>query len=154
MTKDELITLFERDLNKVIAELELYKSEAQIWRVEQNISNSAGNLTLHIIGNLHTFIGKEIGKTNYVRNRALEFTQQNVSRENFVRSIIETIAMIKDSLFPMSEEALRKEYPILKFSKIESTEFLLVHLATHLAYHLGQINYHRRLIEDVNENSI
>ncbi|TXE10755.1 DUF1572 domain-containing protein [Gelidibacter salicanalis] len=154
MTKDELITLFERDLNKVITELKLYKNESHIWRVEKNISNSAGNLTLHIIGNLHTFIGKEIGKTNYIRNRELEFTQQNVSRQNLIRSIIETIEMIKASLFPMSDEALKKEYPILKFSKIVSTEFLLVHLATHLAYHLGQINYHRRRIENSNENSI
>ena len=75
MEKDTLIAVFERDLNKLIAEIQLYKNEENIWRVEKNISNSAGNLTLHLIGNLHTFIGKEIGKTDYVRHRELEFSQ-------------------------------------------------------------------------------
>ena len=76
MNKNELTTFFESELNKLITEIGLYKNEENIWRIEKNISNSAGNLTLHLIGNLHTFIGNEIGKTNYVRNRELEFTHR------------------------------------------------------------------------------
>jgi len=148
MNKDTFITFFERDLNKLITELKLYKNEENIWRVEKNISNSTGNLTLHLIGNLHTFIGKEIGKTNYVRNRGLEFSQKNVSKQKLISSINDTIEMVKNSLISISNEELKKDYPILKFSKTESTEYLLVHLMTHLTYHLGQINYHRRLIEE------
>lgn len=147
MNKDALITLFERDLHKLITEIELYKNEENIWRVEKNINNSTGNLTLHLIGNLHTFIGKEIGKTNYVRNRDLEFSQQNVPRQKLISSINDTIEMVNNSLISITNEELKKDYPVLKFSKTESTEYLLVHLATHLTYHLGQINYHRRLIE-------
>ncbi|MFY0630155.1 MAG: DUF1572 family protein [Flavobacteriaceae bacterium] len=147
MKKEELITFFERDLNKLIAEIELYKNEENIWLIEKSISNSTGNLTLHLIGNLHTFIGKEIGKTSYVRNRELEFSQQNVSRQKLISGIHETIEMIKNSLASITDEDLQKDYPVLKFSKVESIEYLLVHLATHLTYHLGQINYHRRLIE-------
>ena len=148
MKKDELITVFERDLNKLIAEIELYKNEENIWRLEKNISNSAGNLTLHLIGNLHTFIGKEIGKTDYVRHRELEFSQQNVSRQKLITSINETIEMVRDSLSSITNEELQKDYPVLKFPKPESTEYLLIHLIAHLNYHLGQINYHRRLIEE------
>ncbi|RZS90616.1 DUF1572 family protein [Aquimarina brevivitae] len=147
MNGNDFITFFENDLNQVIAELELYQKEENIWRVEQNIANSAGNLCLHLIGNLHTFIGKEIGKTNYVRNRALEFSQKDVSRTTLIISIKDTIAMVKTSLHAITEEDLKKDYPIMKFSKVESIEYLLVHLIKHLAYHLGQINYHRRLIE-------
>ena len=146
MNKDALLSFFERDLNKLITEIELYKNEETIWRVEKNIANSAGNLTLHVIGNLHTFIGKEIGKTGYVRNRELEFTQKNVSRQELIDGIKDTIKMVKNSLASITNEDLKKEYPVMKFSKIESTEYLLVHLTTHLTYHLGQINYHRRLM--------
>ena len=147
MNTDALLSFFERDLNKLITEIELYKNEEAIWRVEKNIANSAGNLVLHIVGNLHTFIGKEIGKTGYVRNRELEFTRKNVSRQELIDGIKDTIKMVKNSLTSITNEDLKKEYPVMKFSKIESTEYLLVHLATHLTYHLGQINYHRRLMD-------
>lgn len=147
MKKDALITFFERDLNKLIAEIEAYKNEENIWRVEKEISNSAGNLTLHLIGNLHTFIGKEIGKTNYIRNRELEFTQKNVPRQELIDRVNDTIKMVKKSLMSVTNEALKKEYPVMKFPEVETTEYLLVHLATHITYHLGQINYHRRLID-------
>lgn len=147
MNTTELVSFFERDLKRVITEIELYKNEEDIWKVEKHISNSAGNLILHLIGNLHTFIGKEIGQTNYVRNRELEFSQKYIPRAELIENINDTIDMIKNSLNPLSEEDLKNDYPILKFEKITSTEYLLVHLTTHLTYHLGQINYHRRLIE-------
>jgi hypothetical protein len=147
MLTNILISLFERDLNRVINELNNYQTESNIWRIENNISNSAGNLTLHLIGNLNTYIGKEIGNTNYVRNRELEFSQKNVPRQELNDRIEQTILMIKKSLKILSNEDLKKEYPILVFSEMTTTEYLLVHLTTHLTYHLGQINYHRRLIE-------
>ena len=148
MNIKELISFFEDDLNKLITELELYKDEENIWRIERNISNSAGNLSLHLIGNLHTFIGKEIGKTNYIRNRELEFSQKNISRDTLINSINDTIEMVRKSLNNLSDEGLKNDYPILKFSKVETNEYLLVHLIKHLTYHLGQINYHRRLIDE------
>jgi len=148
MNKNELITFFESDLNKLITEIELYKSEENIWRIEKSISNSAGNLTLHLIGNLHTFIGKEIGKTSYVRSRELEFTQKKIPRTELINSINATIVMIKKSLLSITNEELKNDYPVLKFSKVETNEYLLVHLIKHLTYHLGQINYHRRLIDE------
>jgi len=148
MNTTELISFFERDLNRLIVEIESYKNEQNIWRIEKHISNSAGNLVLHLIGNLNTFIGKEIGHTNYVRNRELEFSQKDVSRLELIENINNTLQIVKNSLQTLTEEDLKKDYPILKFEEITSTEYLLVHLTTHLTYHLGQINYHRRLIED------
>lgn len=148
MNATELISFFERDLNRLIVEIESYKNEENIWRVEKHISNSAGNLVLHLIGNLNTFIGKEIGHTNYVRNRELEFSQKNVSRSELIENISNTLQIVKNSLLTLTDEDLKNDYPILKFAEITSTEYLLVHLTTHLTYHLGQINYHRRLIED------
>jgi len=148
MNTKELISFFERDLKRLITEIELYKNEENIWRVDKHISNSAGNLVLHLIGNLNTFIGKEIGHTDYVRNRELEFSLKDVPRSELLENINNTLQIVKNSLLTLTEEDLKKDYPILKFAEITSTEYLLVHLTTHLTYHLGQINYHRRLIED------
>jgi len=147
MLTNTLVSLFERDLKKLITEIELYENESNIWRIEKKILNSAGNLTLHLIGNLNTYIGKEIGKTNYVRNRDLEFLEKNVPRKDLITKIEDTIETIRLALSQIADEELDSEYPILVFSKKTSTEFFLIHLTTHLADHLGQINYHRRLIE-------
>lgn len=143
-----LKTLFNRDLNKLKVEIEQYQNESKIWYTEKTISNSAGNLCLHIIGNLNTYIGAQIGKTNYIRNRELEFSDKDVPKTVLVAQIEATIQTVNDALSLVSELDLKKEYPILVFETKTSTEFLLVHLTTHLAYHLGQINYHRRLLED------
>jgi len=147
MNKNDLITFFENELNNLITEIGLYNNEENIWRIEKNISNSAGNLTLHLIGNLHTFIGKEIGKTKYVRNREIEFTQKKVPRIELIKSINTALDMVKTSLLFITNNELKNDYPILKFSKVKTNEYLLVHLIKHLTYHLGQINYHRRLID-------
>lgn len=148
MLINTLISLFERDLNRLINEINLYENEEDVWRVEKSISNSAGNLTLHIIGNLNTYIGKELGKTNYIRNRELEFSQKNIPRQTLIEKLNDTIKVIQETLIKASNTDLQKEYPILVFTEKTSTEYLLVHLTTHLTYHLGQINYHRRLIEN------
>jgi hypothetical protein len=147
MLIDTLIQLFERDLNRLINEIGLYKEEATIWKIEKGISNSAGNLTLHLIGNLNTYIGKELGDTGYVRNRELEFSAKFVKRDLLLEQLNATLEMVKNTLSGLSNEDLNLEYPILVFTEKTTTEYLLVHLTTHLTYHLGQINYHRRLIE-------
>ncbi len=148
MAIEHLKILFTRDLNRLRKEVELYNNENNIWRVEKNIANSAGNLCLHLIGNLNTYIGKEIGKTDYVRKRDLEFSLKNVPRTELLDKIDETIKLINKSLDKLDEGTLKNEYPILVFEEKTSTEYLLIHLTTHLSYHLGQINYHRRLIDE------
>lgn len=140
-------SLFERDLDRIINELQLYKNEENIWLIEKNISNSAGNLALHIFGNLNNYIGKEIGRTNYVRDRELEFSQKNVPIQTLIDMLNETKNVIINSLLVLNEQDLQKEYPVRIFSEPSSIEYILIHLTSHLAYHLGQINYHRRLID-------
>ena len=148
MNPKTITSLFERDLNKLITEIELYKNESNLWLVEKNISNSAGNLALHLVGNLNSFVGKELGNTNYIRNRELEFSDKNVPRAELIAAIKNTIKIVHDALIPLSEEDLKKDYPVMKFAESQSTEYLLIHLLAHLSYHLGQINYHRRLLEE------
>jgi len=147
MLIETLLTLFNRDLNRLKSEIELYKNEKNIWLIEKNIANSAGNLCLHLIGNLNWFIGAELGKTNYVRHRELEFSTKDIPQTELIKKIDETIIVVENSLHGLSDEELKNEYPLLVFDKKTSTEYFLLHLTTHLAYHLGQINYHRRLLD-------
>ena len=148
MLIETLKTILQRDLLKLKAEIELYRDEKNIWLTDKGIANSGGNLCLHLIGNLNTYIGKEIGKTDYVRNRELEFSQKDVARAVLINKINDTVAVIQQALDKMTEEELNKEYPLLVFDKKTSTEYFLVHLVAHLSYHLGQINYHRRLLDN------
>lgn len=147
MLKNVLIQLFQRDLRKLYGELEKYTAEASIWKTEKGIANSAGNLCLHLVGNLNTFIGKEMGNTGYVRNRDQEFTQKDVPRAQLLKMIEDTIAVVIQTLEASDESRWADQYPVQVFDKPTSTEYMLVHLASHLAYHLGQVNYHRRLID-------
>lgn len=147
MLLETLKTLFSRDLNKLKSEIEKYSDESKLWIIDKSIANSGGNLCLHLIGNLNTYIGKEIGGTSYVRNRDLEFSQKNIPRAELIHKIEETIIVVNEALSKITNAELKDEYPMLVFDKKTSTEYFLVHLAMHLSYHLGQINYHRRLLD-------
>lgn len=147
MLIDTLQNLFNRDLLRLRKEIELYSNEANLWKTGDGISNSAGNLCLHLIGNLNTYIGKEIGNTGYVRNRDAEFALKDIPRHQLLEMVDATITTVRTSLNGLNENALADEYPVVVFDERMSSEFFLMHLTTHLNYHLGQINYHRRLMD-------
>ena len=146
MLKQTLTEIFERDLKKLITEINLYKNEDQLWVVQEGISNSAGNLCLHLIGNLNHFIGATLGNTGYVRHRDDEFSLKNIPRQDMLANIENCILIINATLNDLPEADLEKDFPLEVFGGKLKTEFMLVHLATHLSYHLVQINYHRRLL--------
>ena len=148
MLIDTLKFLFNRDLTKLKEELELYTNEENIWQIDGNILNSAGNLTLHLIGNLNTYIGAEFGKTGYLRNRPEEFSLRDVPREELIGKIEDTIKVLNATLPMLTGEQMNGEYPQVVFDRAVSTEYMLIHLASHLGYHLGQVNYHRRLLDN------
>jgi hypothetical protein len=147
MLLETLKSLFNRDLNRLKKEIESYTSEEKIWIIDKQIANSSGNLCLHIAGNLNTYIGKELGGINYIRNRDQEFSLKYIPRTELVKKITGLMSMIDQVLSKLDESELSKEYPLFVLDTRTSTEYMLVHLATHLAYHLGQVNYHRRLLD-------
>lgn len=146
MLIETLKSLFDRDLNKLKLEIKSYQDESQLWAIDKNISNSAGNLCLHLIGNINTYIGAEIGKTGYIRNRELEFSLKDIPKSELISKIENTLLVVNNALDTLTETDLVTIYPLVVFEKEMTTGFFLIHLSTHLAYHLGQINYHRRLL--------
>lgn len=128
-------------------EIEAYSDERNLWVLDKSISNSAGNLSLHLIGNLNAFVSAEFGNAGYVRQRDLEFSQKDVPRKQLFQMLDETIETVLMSLDTLSDDQLEEDYPKIVFKEKKSNAFFLIHLTTHLAYHLGQINYHRRLLD-------
>ena len=139
--------MFVRDLDRLHYQISSFSSNENIWRVDPGITNSAGNLALHIIGNLNAFIGAELGGTGYVRDRHAEFSTKHVPTELLLSKITDTKDMVIRVLDSMDESELEATYPKVVFKEEMSTAYFLVHLTTHLAYHLGQLNYYRRLFD-------
>ncbi len=143
---DYYITLFTRDLEKLKEELQSYANVETIWKVAPGINNSAGNLALHLVGNLNHFIGAILGKTGFIRDREGEFNDKNIPLDQILNDIENTKAMIDDALSRITSETLESDYPVEVFGKPMNTTYFIVHLYGHLNYHLGQVNYHRRLM--------
>lgn len=139
--------LLDRDLKKLALEIGSYRSETVLWHHEKGIANSGGNLALHLVGNLNAFIHNQFGGGTFVRDRDSEFSLKGIPKEELVRRIEETRVRVLAALDNVTDADLAKEYPILVFKEKTSVEYMLVHLATHLGYHLGQVNYHRRLLD-------
>ncbi len=146
MLTDTLSELYARDLSKLKEEIGLYANETDLWMTSGEITNSAGNLTLHLVGNLRHFFGAVLGETGYVRDRDKEFSDSGVSRAELIAGIDQAASDVRSTLEKLTADDLASTYPIEVFGHPMTTEFFLIHLATHLNYHLGQINYHRRLL--------
>lgn len=145
---ESLSTLFDKHLDSLSKEITSYKSDEMLWSVEKNIANSGGNLCLHICGNLQHFIGTILGETSYVRDRPAEFGDKNIDRKVLLKQIEITKNSVSKTLSKLDSETLDYEYPLSVFDKPMSNEYFLLHLLAHLTYHLGQINYHRRLLDE------
>ena len=141
-------TSLVRDIEKLKTEIELYKNPEKIWIIDKEILNSAGNLCLHLIGNLNHFIGATLGNTGYVRNRDEEFTIKNVPTDELINKIDTTLKIVNQTLNDLKEEQLKEDFPILFANNKITTGDMLINIVTHLNYHLGQINYHRRLLDN------
>ena len=147
MLNNVLANFYERDIRKLIEEVNLFENEEDLWKTQGSVKNSCGNLVLHIIGGLNFLIGATLAHTGYVRNRDQEFIRKGVARNELVAQLEALIPMINETVNALTPEEMEAEYPIF-FDKPEtSTSYVLVQLVLHLNYHLGQVNYLRRILE-------
>lgn len=147
MLLENLELLFARDLEKLKTEISSYKDEDKLWQIIDGISNPGGNLALHLVGNLKHFVGLVLGEFPYAREREKEFSSKNIPSAEIIQSIDETIFVVNQTLQKLTHDDLARAYPQQPFGYEMTTANFLLHLYAHLNYHLGQINYHRRIIE-------
>ena len=146
MLARSLEAIFVRELTTLRLELEAYPQEADLWRLVPGISNSGGTLALHMAGNLQHFLGAILAKDGYVRNRDAEFASRNVPRAELLREVDAAIQSVQQTLRGLDEARLAQPYPE-PIAKVQlQTGDFLTHLACHLGYHLGQLDYHRRIV--------
>lgn len=135
-----------RDLGGLRRELEAYPDEHLLWALPPGLPNSAGTLGLHLAGNLRHYVGALLGGDGYVRNRDEEFAARSVPRAAILEQIAAAEAAIEATLPRLSEEQMALPFPEPIRDRPLLTGELLLQLAMHLTYHLGQISYHRRVV--------
>ena len=145
MLQQDLIHHFHHYLDLLQKEIEAYEKDALLWAVVEGINNSGGNLCTHLLGNLNHFIGKNMGNTGYKRDRPLEFECIDVPREQLVKEIHETKEMIEKAILSIDDLSVDHSKQIA--ANPVSIQYELIRLMIHLSYHVGQINYHRRILE-------
>ncbi len=144
--KDWITNVITRELKALRREIESYPSDGDLWELQAGIANPGGNLALHLAGNLQYFVGNVLGKNGYVRNRDAEFGSRDVPRAELLHEIDNAIAAVELGMSKVKEEDLSKPFPEKIGGVSSSTGAFLAHFATHLAYHLGQVDYHRRML--------
>lgn len=145
---DYLREVLIRDLGALKRELEAYGDETDLWKVPAGIQNSAGTLALHLVGNLRHFIGTRLGDTGYVRDRDPEFSRRGVSRGELLAGIDRAILEIRVGLDALDASDLVGFFPDVVGGVRVTTGDFLIHLTAHTGYHLGQVDYHRRLVTE------
>jgi len=142
----DLLVLFRRDLACFAREVEAFPDDATLWRTLPGIGNSAGNLALHVTGNLRHFIGAVLGHTGYLRQRDQEFAQREGTRADVVALLQAAAHDVARGLAALSDADLAQPYPQAVMGHQPPTGRFLMHVATHLAFHLGQAGYLRRAL--------
>jgi uncharacterized damage-inducible protein DinB len=146
MDQEPVAALYARDLLKLAEEIGLFKNEEDLWAKSGEIANASGNLCLHINGNLNHFIGAILGDTGYIRDREQEFSATQHTRQSLINMTLYTSKTILPIIKTLSTDKLEQTYPLLVFGETMTTRYFLLHLYGHLNYHLGQINYLRRML--------
>lgn len=145
---NELAALFRRDLSRLIQQIESYPNDEMVWHTHPAITNSAGNLVLHLEGNLREYIGRQLGNISYSRKRELEFSSKGISREELIRRVAELKVSVPLVIEKLSPEQFELEYPEIVLQRATSTREFLIHLHGHLNWHMGEIDYLRRILTD------
>ena len=146
MQSTELAALFERDIQRLIQELQAFPDTAAVWRTLPGVANAAGTLALHLEGNLREYIGRQLGQIAFTRDRPLEFSARGVDRDELVARLSAVKQTIPPVIAALTDAQLAATYPEIYQGKPIITRQFLVHLLAHFNYHLGQVDYLRRVV--------
>lgn len=144
--KEWIALVMTRELKALRREVESYPSDEKLWETAPGITNPGGNLVLHLAGNIQYFVGAVLGGTGYKRYRDAEFGSRDLAKAELLREVDGAIAAVEAGIAKVSDADLKKPFPEAVGGVTPTTGAFLAHLAVHLGYHLGQVDYHRRII--------
>lgn len=146
MLVEAIVAILDRDLRALAREVEAYPDDAALWQLPEGLTNSAGTLVLHLAGNIQHFLGARLADTGFVRDRPAEFSARGVPRAALLRQIEAARSAVRATAEKLTREALESDFPeVVGGMRVAAGEFL-IHLVSHFGYHLGQVDYHRRLV--------
>ena len=145
MLSTELAQLYARDLMRLQQELRAFPDTASLWKTLPGVTNPAGSLALHLEGNLREYIGRQIGGIDYTRDRPAEFSARGVELAEILSRIDAVKDMVPRVIGAITPAAFDAMYPEQVMGHPMTTRLFLVHLLGHLQWHLGQIDYLRRI---------
>jgi len=143
---DDIAMMLVRELEGFEREVSLFPDDEMVWKTMPGVTNSAGNLAMHVAGNLQHYIGAVLGGTGYVRNREAEFSRRSGTRAEIVFELRQAATILSQVLRNVPEEKLVGEFPEALMGMRFRTSTLLVHLCAHAGFHLGQAGYLRRAL--------
>ena len=143
---EDFKVLYLRDIATLERELDLYPDDASVWIERPGLPNPAGSLVLHLAGSLQHFFGATFGKTGYQRDREAEFTQRHVSRSDLKHELSRARQAVIAAFENLTEDRLTQVFPVQFADAPFSIRLTLLQFLGHLAYHLGQMDYHRRVV--------
>jgi DinB superfamily len=141
----ELSALFKRDLARLTRQFEAL-DDTHLWQVRPGVTNSAGNLMLHLNGNLREYVARQLGGVPYVRDRRREFAATDVSRSAMRAELVELASLIPGVLERLPAARWDDHFPENVLGEPLTNRQFVIHLYGHLNYHLGQIDYLRRVL--------
>jgi uncharacterized damage-inducible protein DinB len=134
---------FEKYLPRIVRCLQLL-TEKEIWWRPNGASNAAGNIVLHLCGNLRQWVISGLGGAPDVRERDLEFSERNpIPRRKLIRQLKTAVGEACEVIDGMSAESMLREFTIQGFRV--SGLVAIVHVYEHFAYHAGQMTYLTKL---------
>jgi hypothetical protein len=145
-TSYDIATILLRELEGFSREVSMFPDDLSLWSTVPGVANSAGNLALHVAGNLHHFVGAILGGDSYVRNREAEFGRRSGTREEVVAELQRTAEIVRKTLGEFPEKRLSEDFPELLMGMRIRTGLFLLHLCAHAGFHLGQAGYLRRMV--------
>lgn len=146
MTGPEMAGLISRELRTLERELNAYQTEEQVWQLPAGLPNSGGTLALHAAGNLLHFIGAVLGGSSYVRDRDAEFQRRGVPRAELIEGLRHAGEVVRETLARLDPAKFVEPYPQAVANRRLNTGDFMGHLVAHLAYHTGQVDFHRRIV--------
>ena len=144
-TSTELASLFARDLARLVRQLDAI-DDRHLWQIGPGVTNSSGNLLLHLNGNLREYIGRQIGGVPYQRDRPREFAARDIPRAEVASALGGLVELIPAVLGQVAEGQWDQLYPENVLGQPLTNRQFVIHLFGHLSYHLGQIDYLRRIL--------
>jgi len=143
---EAVTAILDRDLRALARQVEAYPDDAALWRTPDGAPNSAGTLVVHLAGNIQHYLGAHLAGTAFVRDRPGEFSARDVPRAALLRQIEAAQAAVRSAAKRSGDRALDEDFPEIVGGMRVATGEYLIHLVSHFAYHLGQVDYHRRLV--------